>query len=209
MPDILTRTTPTRRTLLGRLHNLNDDPSWQDFFNTYWKLIYGVAIKCGLTETEAEEVVQETIITVARKMPTFVYNPAVGSFKSWLLNIARWRIQDQYRKRQRNGLLRQATAEGSNQAMAAEQVPDPASLTLEAIWEEDWKRNLIDAAIAKVRQRVNPRQFQLFHLHVIKGWPALKVAHKLGASLDRIYYAKYKVACLVRKEVKRLEEKWI
>ena len=58
---------PTRRSLLTRLKNWDDQESWRVFFDTYWKLIYGVAIEAGLTDTEAQEVVQETVITVAKK----------------------------------------------------------------------------------------------------------------------------------------------
>ena len=50
----------TRRSLISRLRNLDDRESWQDFFDTYWKLIFSVARKAGLSEQEAEEVVQET-----------------------------------------------------------------------------------------------------------------------------------------------------
>ena len=44
---------------------------------------------------EAEEVVQETAIGVARRLPEFAYDPKVCRFKTWLLNLVRWRIQDQ------------------------------------------------------------------------------------------------------------------
>src|SRR6267143_6364892 len=83
---------PTRRSLLNRLKNWDDQESWKDFFDTYWKLIYGVAIKAGLSDAEAEEVVQETVITVAKKIGDFKADPAHGSFKGWLLKITQWRI---------------------------------------------------------------------------------------------------------------------
>src|SRR5688500_17725870 len=86
---------PTRGTLLSRLKDWEDHESWRDFFNTYWRLVYGVAIKAGLREHEAQEVVQETIITVARRIPEFEYNPRRCSFKTWLMNLTRWRIVDQ------------------------------------------------------------------------------------------------------------------
>ena len=57
---------PTRYTLLSRLEDRGDQDSWKDFFDTYWRLIYSVALKSGLTEAEAQDVVQETIISVAR-----------------------------------------------------------------------------------------------------------------------------------------------
>src|SRR6266478_8450753 len=92
----------TRRSLLSRLKNWDDQESWRDFFNTYWKLIYGAAIKAGLTHAEAEEAVQETVITVTKKIKDLKYDPALGSFKDWLLNTTRWKINDQFRKRQRH-----------------------------------------------------------------------------------------------------------
>ena len=46
---------PTRDSLLSRLKDWGDDASWRDFFNTYWKLVHGVALKAGLSEQEAQE----------------------------------------------------------------------------------------------------------------------------------------------------------
>src|ERR1044071_9304757 len=92
---------PTRRSLISRLKNWNDDGSWNDFFDTYSKLLYSVAAKSGFTDAEAQDVVQETSISVAKHIPDFKYDPARGSFKNWLLNFARCRIIDYVRKRQR------------------------------------------------------------------------------------------------------------
>jgi hypothetical protein len=99
MAEPMDELIPTRATLIQRLKDWQDQSSWQDFFDTYWKLIYGVALKGGLTAAEAQDVVQETMISVAKHMPTFEYDPAIGSFKTWLLNMTRWRITDQLRKR--------------------------------------------------------------------------------------------------------------
>src|SRR6266581_3785702 len=90
----------TRRSLVDRLANWDDRKRWQEFFDTYWKLIYSAARKSGLTDAEAQEVVQETIITVAKNIDKLKYDPAIGSFKGWLLQITRWRIADQFRKRE-------------------------------------------------------------------------------------------------------------
>src|SRR5688572_15927585 len=83
---------PTRRSLLSRLRNMGDDDSWRAFFDAYWRLIYNVARKSGLSDEDAQDVVQETVISVAKKMPEFRYDPAKGSFKSWLLIITHRRI---------------------------------------------------------------------------------------------------------------------
>ena len=75
---------PTRESLLSRLKDWNDQKSWNEFFDTYWGLIYRTAINSGLTDAEAQDVVQETLIAVSQSMPTFQYDRAKGSFKAWL-----------------------------------------------------------------------------------------------------------------------------
>ena len=50
---------PTRTSLLGRLKNWDDQESWKEFFDTYWKMLYSVARRTGLSETDAQDVVQE------------------------------------------------------------------------------------------------------------------------------------------------------
>ena len=99
MRDQLDPFLATRQSLLSRLKDWEDHESWRDFFDTYWRLIYGLAVKSGLTNTEAEDVVQETLLAVAKEMPDFKYDPARGSFKGWLLEITRRRIANQVRKR--------------------------------------------------------------------------------------------------------------
>src|SRR5256885_15830690 len=89
---------PTRLSLLERLRDLNDHSSWQEFFDTYWRLLYFAAIKAGLSEADAEDVVQETIIGISRNMENFRYEPKICSFKGWLMRITRSRIIDHLRK---------------------------------------------------------------------------------------------------------------
>src|SRR6266446_6123257 len=94
----------TRPSLLNRLRAGNDIESWQEFYRVYGKLVRDFAIQAGLTDTEADEVVQETAIAVARHLPKFRYDPKVCRFKTWLLNQTSWRIKDQIRKRQQVGV---------------------------------------------------------------------------------------------------------
>src|SRR5882672_8614361 len=90
----------TRPSLLNRLKTGDDVESWQEFYRVYGKLVRDFAIQAGLTDTEADEVVQETAIAMARNLPEFHYDPKVCRFKTWLLNQASWRIKDQFKKRQ-------------------------------------------------------------------------------------------------------------
>lgn len=200
---------PTRATLLLRLKNWQDQSSWQDFFDIYCKLIHRVAIKGGLTQTEADEVVQETMIAVAKHMPTFKYDPAVGSFKAWLLNLTRWRIADQLRKRKDFAEITPPSEETSLGSETTVEPIDPASEHLDALWEAEWEENLLEAAVAIVKRRLDPEKYQIFDFNMNKGWPPEKVAAAFGISMEQVYKAKHRVTEQIKAEVERLRKEMV
>ena len=195
---------PTRQSLLSRLRDWDDKDSWEDFFNTYWKLIYNVARKSGLNDAEAQEVVQETIIHVAKQIPGFKYNPAKGSFKGWLLKTTQWRINDQFRKRCRNATL-QADSESSTTSPSQTPPFGSPAVDTESQWDELWREHLVAMAMERIKQKVDPRELQMFEMTVERDWPPLKVAQKLNVTRAHVYYARHKVSRMIRAEVERLE----
>ena len=198
---------PTRKSLLSRLKNWSDQESWRMFFETYWRLIYSAAMKAGLSDAEAQDVVQETIICVMKSMPNFKYDAAKGSFKGWLLRLTGWRIADQLRKRQPAAIHQGREPRTSTKTGTVERLPDPVSLKLEAAWEEDWERNLVEAAIERVKRKVDPRHYQIFDLYVVKEWPVTKVARTLKVNAGKVYLIKHRLNNLIKKEVSHLQTK--
>jgi RNA polymerase sigma factor (sigma-70 family) len=198
---------PTRRSLLSRLKHWDDQESWRCFFDTYWRLIHGVARKAGLTEAESQDVVQETVISVAKQMNGFCYDPARGSFKSWLLQITRRRIADFLRVRYRQVQCAPLdVAAEPHRTPLVQQVPDEKAGGFEALWEDEWKKRLLEAALQRVRRRVDALQYQMFACYVLQGRAPAEVSRLLGVSVGQLYLAKHRVGSLVRKEVQRLEE---
>ena len=197
---------PTRYSLLSRLQDREDNESWKEFFDTYWRLIYSVARKAGLTETEAQEVVQETVISVAKDIEKFRRDRRLGSFKGWLRNLTRWRIADQLRKRTRLAEDPEAgdTGGGAGLSKAWEGADEQA----EARWEEEWQANLLQSAIERVKKRVREEHYQMFELQVVREWPVRKVAETLGVSAAQVYLAKHRVSALIKKEARALQKRW-
>jgi RNA polymerase sigma-70 factor (ECF subfamily) len=208
----------TRPSLLNRLKAGDDAASWQEFYRTYGGLIRFFAKKAGLTADEAEEVVQETAIGVARRLPEFVYDPKVCRFKTWLLNLTRWRIQDQLRRRK--GFARRGRVDASlslqqrskpdsemqGETTTIERIPDPAIPEFGADWDSAWEKNLLAKALEQVRAQIDERQFQVYDSCVNKGWAPPEVAKTLGISVARVYLTKHRVAARLKREVHRLEK---
>jgi len=201
---------PTRKSLLGRLKNWEDNESWRDFFDTYWKLIYGFATRHGLSHEEAQEVVQETVVAVAKNIGAFHYDPKVCAFKTWLLGVTRSKIANQFARRARHPVNAvSASAEGSSTTAAVNRIPDEQAGQWEQAWDEEWRKNLMDAAIQRVKRRVSIEQYQMFDLFVLKQWPARDVAKALGVTVGHVYVAKHRLSKLVRNEVAALEAKGV
>jgi len=199
---------PTRKTLLSRLREHDNQDSWREFFDTYWRFIYSVALKAGLTEAEAQDVVQETVLTVSKQMPRFHYDPQLGSFKAWLLRITQSRVVDHLRKRppwaaQRNF----ANAADTQRTSTTDRIPDPKEYRVEELWEEEWQQNLMEVALERVKHQVKPKDYQIFDLAVLRAWPVRDIARTLDVNPAKIYLVKHRVSNLVKSEVKRLEAK--
>ncbi len=196
---------PTRKSLLSRLKDWNDQEGWKVFFDTYWKLIYNAAIKAGLTEAEAQDVVQETVLSVLKSMPRFEYDARKGSFKVWLLRLTSWRITDQFRRRQKGIEQKRRAAETSTRTDTVERLADPVGSKLEALWDDEWETNLMEAALERVKRKVDPKHYQAFDLYVFKKWPVSKVARTLKINPGRIYLVKHRINNLIKKEITYLQ----
>ena len=203
MPEKRDEFLPTRQSLLERLKRWDDQESWRDFFNSYAGLLYRTAVKAGLGDAEAQDVVQDTVIVVAKKIEQFRYDPARDSFKGWLLYLTRKRIAGAYRKRARDRIAH----EPEDHDEKIEQFADPAGIRLEAVWEEEWTRAIWEEALAKVKGQAGAKQFQMFQLYAVKDIPAEEVAKALGVSVAQVYLAKHRVSAMVKKELCQLKAK--
>ncbi len=199
---------PTRPSLLERLKDTADQHSWEEFYQIYSPLIRGFARKAGCTEAEADDVAQETMAAAAQHLPEFRYDPRRCSFKTWLLNLSRWRVTDQFRKRlplapQPTSI--DASAEGTRTA-TIERLPDPTGVELEQVWDGEWRATLLERALERVKAQVDLKQWQIFDLYALKEWKPAEVARALGVNVGRVYLTKHRVGALLKKERLKLEE---
>ena len=86
-----------------------------------------------------------------------------------------------------------------------ERIPDPNVPQFGAEWDSAWEKNLFSHALERVRSQVDERQFQIFDLYVVKGWPATDVAQTLGINVARVYLTKHRLSALLKKEARVLE----
>jgi RNA polymerase sigma factor (sigma-70 family) len=188
----------TRQSLLTRLKKSEDQDGWQRFFDTYAAVIHSLALRSGLNAAEADDALQETMLSVAKEMPGFRYDPARGSFKSWLFQITRRRIADQFRRRVRH----QRDGDDLNDKLS--DVPDPNADTLNRAWEDEWRENQLHLAIERVKRKVSPRQWQMFDLVALQHWPTERVCDLLGVNRAQLYMARMRIGRALKSEIELL-----
>ncbi|MFK7852203.1 MAG: sigma-70 family RNA polymerase sigma factor [Akkermansiaceae bacterium] len=196
----------TRKSLIARLDNWEDQKTWDEFYQTYWRLIYSVAIKAGLRPEEAFDCVQETILSIAKQSKKKLYDPNQGSFKTWLMNMTRWRINDQFRKRKKDTAMTGGEWDDDRKTAVIDRIEDPNGDVLTRLWDVEWKKGIADVALARVKAQVSPKQYQIFDYYVVRQWDATKVQEKLHVSMAQVYLAKHRVGAVLKKELAKLQD---
>lgn len=185
---------PTRESLLSRLKDPAEDAGWREFFEIYWKLIYNTARRWKLGDAEAQDVVQETMISVHRKLPGFVYDPSRCAFKTWLQIVTFSRIKDQLRKRSRA----QESLDEIDNLISVE--------AFAAKWDADYESNLLQVALDRLKTRLSPQTIQIFTLCELQLKGAAETARILNQTRAHVYVVSHRVRSALRKEVAELRK---
>ncbi len=192
----------TRKTLINRLRKTNSDTrSWAEFYDLYHRLVRSVAMKAGLSQTDAEDVVQETFFKVSKSIQKFEYDPSKGRFRSWLCLITKQQVANHYRKARKLPELPAFWNEDPDEPHV--DIPDPTN-NWEAIWEAEARKHTIHLALTRLKTKVKPKPYQIFLAHCIKGMDVKEVAHVMEVSANEVYLAKSRVMPLFEEEIQAL-----
>jgi RNA polymerase sigma factor (sigma-70 family) len=189
----------TRATLLARLrHDPTNEGAWDEFVEHYGRHIYRWCRQWNLQDADAEDVTQEILVKLARKLRTFAYDPA-RSFRGWLKTIAHhaWRDFADSRRGQA------ATGDSNVQEMLH---TVEAREDLVRKLEEAFDHELLEAAKIQVRLRVAPHTWEAFRLVALEGLPVADVAARVNLQVAMVYVAKSKVQKMLQEEIRKLEE---
>jgi len=192
----------TRTTLVVGLKNLEDQRIWNRFFDSYWKLIYNAAIQAGLKDADAQEVVQETVISVTKNIKDFEYDRSKGSFKGWLMKTTKWKIMDQFRKIQKKN-TRECSGSSEFLENLSNELPE-----VEKYWENNWQQELLESALVKVKEQVKPIYYQVYDMLIRKEMKPKEVSSALGIKTDQVYLAKHRVAEVLKQIVGEMNSGW-
>ncbi len=197
----------TRRSLLTRLKNWDDHEGWREFMDKYGRFIFGMARKAGLSVEESEDVVQDVLVSVAKKLPSFRYEGGRGSFKAWLVMIVKSRVIDHLRKIYRRGLPADGPARAEEETRLEERLAQHEDdLGHEAAWTREWESHLLTTALNLVKDRLPAKHYLAFRMCTQQQKSPAEVARALGLSVANVYLIRHRAGRLVAREIRRLDE---
>jgi RNA polymerase sigma-70 factor (ECF subfamily) len=191
--------TQTRISLLARLAQPGpvDQTAWREFVEHYGPMIFKWCRRWNLQEADARDVTQQVLLKLALKMNTFTYD-ADRSFRAWLRTLTHHAWRDFVSDQQRPG-------KGSGDAgVLASLTTVEAREDLLRRLEEEFDLEVLEEAISRVRQRVEPSTWEAFRLTAVEAVPAVEVARRLNKKVATIYVARSKVQRMLQEEVQQL-----
>jgi RNA polymerase sigma-70 factor (ECF subfamily) len=189
----------TRVTLLARLRqDPTDQGAWDDFVERYGRHIYRWCRQWKLQDADAEDVTQDILVKLARKLRAFAYDPSL-SFRGWLKTVAHhaWRDFEDSRRR--------ALAASGDTQVQELLLTVQAREDLVGKLEEAFDHELLEAAKVRVRMRVAPHTWEAFRLTALEGLPVAEVATRVQMQVAMVYVARSKVQKMLQEEIRKLE----
>lgn len=184
----------TSESLLLRLRQAEDQQAWDRFVRLYTPLFFYWARKTGLQAQDVNDLVQEILTVVFRKIPDFKYDPD-KSFRSWLRTVT----LNKYREFCRKKSVSKMAATGS----VVNRLPDQ-NISPSSTWDLSYHRSLFVTAMNELESEFRPKTWSALKKYVLEHRPAAEISAETGVSVWTIYAAKARFLARLREELNGL-----
>jgi len=168
----------TRKSLLNRIVEGNEI-AWQEFYEQYHRLIFSIGRRWNLPVSLCDDLVQQVMVSIFQNKLTFKYRPELGKFRTYLTGITR-NILLKLKSEQKKVL----------QAEEGKEQEEELFTDNETIFNEEWRKYLLDAMLNDLRNTVDSSTFDAFQMYVLQGWRPEQIANVLSISVKTVYVHK-------------------
>jgi RNA polymerase sigma-70 factor (ECF subfamily) len=189
----------TCESLIGLLGNsVPPAAAWDRFVEIYGPVILDWCRQCNLQDADANDVTQEALLRLAQALPSFEYNPE-RRFRGWLRTVVHHCVCDWC-------AARRGGASGSGDTSVLELLESvPAREQLVDRLERQFDQELLQLAMQRVRDRVEPQTWLVFELLAVQQLSGVEVAQRTGMKIATAFATRSKVQRLLRTEIDTLK----
>ena len=187
--------TETSLSLLDRARGNVTDEAWQHLAEVYSALLRSWLVRFEIASADADDLVQEVLLTISRELRQFEHSGRPGAFRHWLRTVLVHRLRDFWRSRK----YRPDAIGGSTWAEQLDQLADESS-NASREWNLEHDRHVMARLLESVRPRFEPKTWEAFQRQTIGGQRADVVSAELGMPLNSVYVARSRVLSTLRRE---------
>jgi RNA polymerase sigma-70 factor, ECF subfamily len=185
----------TSNSLLERLRQGPNETAWRRMVDLYTPLIRGWLRRYALNDSDCDDLVQDVLAVVVRRLPDFQRRPQVGAFRRWLRTIAVNCLRDFWRSQR----FKPRGIGNADFGSILSELEDPES-ALSKLWDREHDRHVTAVLLEKIRPRFETKTWQAFRRVALDGIPVDQVAAELDLTANAVFIAKSRVVHLLRKE---------
>ena len=190
----------TRYTLIERLKGKRDELSWEEFLLAYQPYIYAIVRNMGISEQDAEDIVQQVMIKVWKHVDSIDNDPG-KRFRSWLSTVTANCVRDFMRKRKVEAArLEKASQDETLSYLNSIRLPE-----INEIAEQRWGVYLFNRALERIEGLFSGKAIQVFLLS-LEGIPIEEIAGRMGLKENSVYRLKNRVKQCLAEEIKLLRK---
>ncbi|MCP4456363.1 MAG: sigma-70 family RNA polymerase sigma factor [Planctomycetes bacterium] len=192
---MMSRWETTTQTL-DQMGVRQDTDVWETFSNHFFPAICRMARQKGLTQADAEDAAQQTLLSFMQAMRQGKYHRTKGRLSAFLFAVANRTILNARRRNARHA---------PETSRPWQDLADERSDHL--TWETQWQKILLVQSLERIRKATDPQVFKAFDLYCLQERPAHEVAETLHITPNAVYIAKSRVLSQLRHLQTQLQDR--
>lgn len=187
--------SPTPHSLLDSIRG-GDHEAWRALLVLYEPLLHRWLRSSDLTSTDREDLTQQILTILVRKLPSFQHSGRTGAFRAWLRSITLRELAEFRRRR---------AAHPVHCVLDDDAFPSPVN-ELTQLWEAEYEQHVLSGLLALLEPQFSPSTWRAFRRIALEGAVPRTVALEMNTSINAVTLAKSRVLRRLRQEAHGLLE---
>jgi RNA polymerase sigma-70 factor (ECF subfamily) len=173
----------TRLSLLERIRESDDPDSWSQFYAIYDPVLRSFVRSKGIgNEADIDDIVQELLIALSRRLKKLDFDKRKGKFRTYLWQSANHAVISWYRKNAKHRQAADVAFDSRMLELEYQSQRDPDEEFVRAI-----RKRVMEQALLEVQHETPPQRWHCFQMHVLDRQPAAQVADNLGIKSNLVF----------------------
>jgi RNA polymerase sigma factor (sigma-70 family) len=190
----------TQHDRLAAASDAANHEAWTWIHAAYAAPIARLCQRSGLSPGEADEVVNDVLLRLARRLSAAPFKPQCMRLREWLAHITHQQVFEAQRLRAHHDLTSAAMRQ------IAEWLPGAHAPQADSESRQKLERHLWSVCLARVRAASSPRHWQIFEAYCFHEIPSPDVARTFNTTRFNVRMIRMRMVRRIRNQWARLAE---